>query len=267
MKAKALEASQEKGASSWLALQSQNYHLDKDSFRVALYIRYGLPVKRLPSNCVCGSRFSVEHALNCKKGGFISSRHNEVRRITAELLKEVCIDVEEEPMLQELTGEVFEAKTTKIEKDVRLDVAARGFWTRGQKAFCDVRVFNPIAKCHRSKPLAKVHENHEKEKKVKYANRVLEVEHGTFTPLVFSCFGGMSRECSFFYKKLAEKLAEKRNLNFGEVMCFVRTKINVSLIKSLVLCTRGSRSIRSDSTSIAETDIVLTNHISDDKKE
>ena len=86
-------------------------------------------------------------------------------------------------------------------------------------------------------------------------------------PLVFSCFGGMSRECSFFYKKLAEKLAEKRNLNFGEVMCFVRTKINVSLIKSLVLCTRGSRSIRSDSTSIVETDIVLTNHISDDKKE
>ena len=135
MKAKALEASQEKGASSWLnvlPLQSQNYHLDKDSFRVALYIRYGLPVKRLPSNCVCGSRFSVEHALNCKKGGFISSRHNEVRRITAELLKEVCIDVEEEPMLQELTGEVFEAKTTKIEKDVRLDVAARGFWTRGE---------------------------------------------------------------------------------------------------------------------------------------
>ena len=204
-----------------LPLKSQNYSLDKDSFRVALFIRYGLPIKRLPSVCVCGNKFSVEHALNCKKGGFITSRHNELRRITAEFLKEVCLDVEEEPLLQEITGEVFKAKTTKIEKDARLDVAARGFWMRGQRAFCDIRVFNPLAKCHRSKPLTKVHEIHEKEKKVKYANRVLEVDQGSFTPLVFSCFGGMSRECSFFFKRLAEKLAEKRNINASEATYFV----------------------------------------------
>ena len=37
-------------------------------------------------------------------------------------------------------------------------------------------VFNPIAKCHRSKPLAKIHEIHEKEKKVKYAPRVIDIE-------------------------------------------------------------------------------------------
>ena len=60
---------------------------------------------------------SVEHALTCKKGGFITSRHNKLRRITNEFLKEVCIDVEEEPLLQELTGEVFQAKTAKVEKE------------------------------------------------------------------------------------------------------------------------------------------------------
>ena len=268
-KAKALEASQEKGASSWLnvlPLKSQNYSLDKDSFRVALFIRYGLPIKRLPSVCVCGNKFSVEHALNCKKGGFITSRHNELRRITAEFLKEVCLDVEEEPLLQEITGEVFQAKTTKIEKDARLDVAARGFWMRGQRAFCDIRVFNPLAKCHRSKPLTKVHEINEKEKKVKYANRVLEVDQGSFTPLVFSCFGGMSRECSFFFKRLAEKLAEKRNVTVSEATYFVRVKINMSLIRSLVLCLRGSRSTRNNSASVADTDIVLANYMSDIKE-
>ena len=267
-KAKALEASQEKGASSWLnvlPLKSQNYSLDKDSFRVALCIRYGLPIKRLPSICVCGSKFSVEHALNCKKGGFITSRHNELRRITAEFLKEVCLDVEEEPLLQEITGEVFQAKTAKIEKDARLDVAARGFWMRGQRAFCDIRVFNPLAKCHRSKPLTKVHEMHEKEKKVKYATRVLEVEQGSFTPLVFSCFGGMSRECSYFFKRLAEKLAEKRNVPVSEATYFVRVKINLSLIRSLVLCLRGSRSTRNHSDSVADSDIVLANYMSDVK--
>ena len=137
-KAKALEASQEKGASSWLnvlPLKSLNYSLDKDSFRVALFIRYGLPIKRLPSICVCGSKFSVEHALNCKKGGFITSRHNELRQITAEFLKEVCLDVEEEPLLQEITGEVFKSKATKTEKDTRLDMAAKSFGYGGKGRF------------------------------------------------------------------------------------------------------------------------------------
>ena len=261
-KGKALEASMEKGASSWLnalPLKKHGYNMDKESFRVALYTRYGIPLKRMPSHCPCGCHYSVEHALNCKKGGFISNRHNEIRRITADLLKEVCIDVEEEPLLQEITGEVFKARTAKVEKDARLDISARGFWMRGQKVFCDVRVFNPLTKCHRSKPLSKVHDQNEKEKKVKYAARITEVEHGSFTPLVFSCFGGMSRECSSFYRKLAEKLAEKRTLNLSEAICFIRTKLSFSLAKSMVLCIRGSRSVRNSATSLADTDIKLAN--------
>ena len=254
--------------SNWLnalPIKSQGYSLDKQSFRDAIYTRYGIMLQRLPSHCVCGNAYTVEHALNCKKGGFIASRHNELRRITADLLKEVCIDVKEEPMLQEITGEVFKNKTTKVEKDARLDIAARGFWMRGQKVLCDIRVFNPLAKCYRNKSLAKCHEAHEKEKKVKYAARVVEVEHGTFTPLVFSCFGGTSRECSAFYKKLSEKLAEKRNLSISEATCIIRTKLNYSLIKSLVLCIRGSRTIRDDVDPISETDIALVNEISGTK--
>ena len=262
-KLKALEASQEKGASSWLnalPLKSQGFLLDKQSFRVAIYTRYGIPHKRLPSHCVCGTKFTVEHALNCKKGGFITSRHNDLRRITADFLKEVCLDVEEEPLLQEITGEVFQAKTAKTEKEARLDVAARGFWMRGQKLYCDIRVFNPLAKCYRKNSLAKIHEKHEKEKKIKYAKRVIEVEHGSFTPLVFSCFGGMSRECGAFFKHLAEKLAEKRNITTSEATCFLRTKLSFSLVKSLVLCICGSRSVRDNpSCTIGETDICLTN--------
>ena len=146
-----------------------------------------------------------------------------------------------------------------MEKDARLDISARGFWMRGQKVFCDVRVFNPLTKCHRSKPLSKVHDQNEKEKKVKYAARITEVEHGSFTPLVFSCFGGMSRECSSFYRKLAEKLAEKRDLNLSEAICFIRTKLSFSLAKSMVLCIRGSRSVRNSTTSLADTDIRLAN--------
>ena len=80
-KGKVLEAIQEKGASSWLSalpIKSQGYALDKQSFRDAISTRYGIPLHKLPSHCVCGSSFSVGYALTYKKGGFVSSRHNDV---------------------------------------------------------------------------------------------------------------------------------------------------------------------------------------------
>ena len=68
-------------------------------------MRYGWVLDRLPAICVCGSRFDVPHALSCKRGGFVTLRHNELRNITADLLREVCVDVKIEPMLAEMEGE------------------------------------------------------------------------------------------------------------------------------------------------------------------
>ena len=39
----------------------------------------------------------------------------------------------------------------------------------------------------------------------------MEIEQGTFTPLIYTTSGVMSHECTRFLKALAEKLAEKRN--------------------------------------------------------
>ena len=106
-KLRALESCLEKGASNWLnalPLKMQGFALDKQTFWDAIYVRYNIPLSRLPSKCVCGNTFTLEHALNCKKGGFVTLRHNEIRGITAELLKEVCMDVSEEPTLQKLSG-------------------------------------------------------------------------------------------------------------------------------------------------------------------
>ena len=55
--------------------------------------------------CVCGDRFSVDHAMICKRGGFIIQRHNDLRDLEADLL--VFNDVETEPALQEITGETL----------------------------------------------------------------------------------------------------------------------------------------------------------------
>ena len=108
-------------------------------------------------------------------------------------------------------------------------MATRGVWTRGNRAYFDVRVFNPLAPTYRSKTLKAAHKENESAKKREYGERVLNVEHGTFTPLVFSCYGGMSTECSRFYDRLSEMLSEKRNDPISVTKSWVRTKINFSL--------------------------------------
>ena len=93
-----------------LPLAEFNYNLNKEQFWDALRLRYNWNIPRTPTECACGSKFTVQHALSCKKGGFITLRHNEVRDITAE----VCKDVRKEPLLTKLTGENIDEKTTKI---------------------------------------------------------------------------------------------------------------------------------------------------------
>ena len=51
----------------------------------------------------------------------------------------------------------------------------------------------------------RIHEN-----KRLYSRRVLDVEHGLFTPLVFTTTGGMGKECIRYHSRLAELIAAKK---------------------------------------------------------
>ena len=99
---------------------------------------------------------STSSMLSCKKGGFVSLRHNLVRNITSSLLSEVCKDVRVEPQLQPLTGESF-VPSTATGNEVRLGVCARGFWQAGQMAFFVVRVFNPNVRRYAKQELSKTY--------------------------------------------------------------------------------------------------------------
>ena len=144
-------------------------------------------------SCICGHKFEVDHTLSCKRGGFVIQRHNDLRDFAASLLTEVCHNVAVEPSLQPLNGENFLYRSANTDSEARLDVKARGFWNRGQDAFFDARVFNPYAPMYRSLDLPQLYRRHEQEKKREYNQRVLEVENGVFTPLIFSTSGGMGR--------------------------------------------------------------------------
>ena len=141
----------EKGASNWLSalpLKEAGFSLNKLEFRDAIALRYDLPVPRLPDICACGNEFTRDHAMICKTGGFVSLRHNELRDLTGNMLREACRNVEVEPLLQPLTGEKLRYQTSIKEDNAQLDLSALGFWRRGEKAFFDVRVFDPVAQSH-----------------------------------------------------------------------------------------------------------------------
>ena len=92
-----VEQARDKGASSWLNViprKEQGFDLNKEEFRDSLRLHYNLPLKCLPNQCVCGDQFSVNHALTCKKRGFISARHDEVRNVLASRLNKVCNNVQ-----------------------------------------------------------------------------------------------------------------------------------------------------------------------------
>ena len=185
-------------------MQDHAFHLHKGDFRDALSLRYSLLPLYTAKTCHCRTSFSVDHAMVCPFGGFPTFRHNEVHDLTATLLTEVCHNVATEPPLQPITAETFPYATVNTADDAHLDVKARGFWCRGQDAFFDVCVFYPNASSYCTLGLSFTYKCHEDVKKREYGNRVREVEHGVFTPLVFTSTGDMGWEAITFYERLAD---------------------------------------------------------------
>ena len=122
-------------------------------------------------------------------------------------------------------------------------VEAQGFWGNdGQCAFFDVRVFNPFAHTYRNLPLTTCYRRNEQEKRRAYDQRVREIEHGCFSPLVFSASGGMGPTAKVVYKKLASMIATKHNQCYSHTLNWLRCRLSFSLLRSAIMCLRGSRS-------------------------
>ena len=250
------------GASSWLTampLEEEQFTLNKREFSDAVRLRYRWPLNRLPNSCPCGKDFDVDHALNCLKGGLVNQRHNIIRNLFAYVMNEVHNDVSIEPLLMPLSGEQL-PNSANSANEARADVSVRGFWQDGQKAFFDVKVFNPFAQCYIKSNIEKAFICNEKEKKREYNQRVIQLEHGTFSPLVFTPYGGSSRETEHVIRTLCAKVAAKRDLPYGTVVNWLRTKISFRLIRGAILCVRGSRDWRKREESLHLDEIELIDY-------
>ena len=107
------------------------------------------------------------------------------------MLSEVCQDIEIEPQLQPLTGENTSLQSANTEDSARLDVKARGFYRQDQCALFDIRVAHLNARSNRALSTDQILRHAESEKKRSYNQRVILMEHETFTPLIFGTNGAM----------------------------------------------------------------------------
>lgn len=86
---------------------------------------------------------------------------------------------------------------------------------------------------------------HEKEKqKHQYNNRVINIEHGTFTSLVFSLSGSVGKECSMLHKHMAQKIVNITGERYEKIMSIIRCIMSFLILQFCSICIRGSGSLQ-----------------------
>jgi len=98
-------------------------------------------------------------------------------------MREVCRDVQTKPTLLPINENDFERKVN-TDDSARLDISARGLWNSCDKTF--------LPQSYSGKSLAEIYLQHEKEKKDKCNQRVIDIEKSSFNPLVYTTSGGMA---------------------------------------------------------------------------
>ena len=74
-----------------------------------------------------------------------------------------------------------------------------------------------------------------------YRERILNVEHGDFTPLVFTCAGALAPQSHFTMKKITEKMSKKQNIQVSVVSGWLRCRLSLTLLRTTLLCIRATR--------------------------
>ena len=116
-----------------------------------------------------------------------------------------------------------------------------GFWREQRHAYFDVKVVSPFARSYSRLTQESMMKTAEKAKMREYKQRILEVEHGDFNPLVFTTMGAMAPQCHMVIKKLAEKLSFKQGSNISIVTGWLRVRLSFALLRTSIQCIRGSR--------------------------
>ncbi len=223
--------------SNWLTVMPiarHQFDLSAVEFRDALAIRYGRPLLRMPASCDgCGAPFDLGHALDCKKGGLVTQRHNEVRDALGDIAAMAYKEVVREPIVRD-------ADDARGIPALVADLGVRGVWQPQSEALFDVRVVDTDAQSYVQRAVSAVLATAEREKKGKYTQAV-ETRHASFSPFALSVDGFLAREARFTIRRFANKLSIKWGKSYSEVMGWVQTRLSFAILRATNRCIRGSR--------------------------
>ena len=181
----------------------------------------------------CGEAFDMNHALDCKNGGLVYQRHNELRDENIDLNKKAGFaQVISEPIIQEADENGLGEK--------RGDWSVRGFWVPQRVAVFDTRIFNVHAPSYKTLSLETAFNIHRNEKKAKYNDAVAH-RRGSFTPVIATCEGILDRDAEAYIKRLAFHLSKRWDKSYSQVVFWVRARVQICILRSVSNCFRGSR--------------------------
>ena len=224
--------------SGWLSvlpIAQDGFDLSAQQFRDQLALRYGKTPLSLPADCDgCDSSFSLQHGLDCPKGGLIKKGHDNLRDECAQLAELAWGNVKIEPIIKEASG--------RNSEDFRADFCVRGVWEGERLAFFDNRILNADAPSRIQnnisfKSALKMAAN---EKRNKY-KKLCEDIRSSITPLVCTTDGCLHREFSAFLKRLAVKLSANWRKPYSHTFGWVKVRVQFALIRAIDLRLRGSR--------------------------
>ena len=67
----------------------------------------------------------------------------------------------------------------------------------------------------------------------------------------------MSDECQRYHSRLAELLAAKKQESYASTIAWIRTRVSFAILRSALVCLRGSRSRRRTTPNVQKTDLEL----------
>eukprot|EP00919_Chromeraceae_sp_WS-2016_P038327 GHVR01091490.1.p1 GENE.GHVR01091490.1~~GHVR01091490.1.p1 ORF type:complete len:203 (-),score=35.04 GHVR01091490.1:23-631(-) len=174
---------------------------------------------------------STTHVLDCRRGGLVAQRHNEIRDTIGELCKMAYPQVTKEPVV---------AESSETGKTLIADLRVRGVWQRQTDALLDICVTDTDARSYLNRSPSCVLKEKESAKKSKYV-AAAEARRASFTPLVFTVDGAAGTEAERFLGTLSETLAGKWGVSKSVTSQYIRTRVSFAILRATALCVRGSR--------------------------
>ena len=232
--------------------------LGAQEWRDALFLRYRLELPDLPSHCDgCDTKFSISHALDCKKGGLVTARHNEIRDGVADLAGKAFTPahVRDDPLIysgramsrtkpkpsgskltspQETTTEAPEVTEQKG------DLLSRYRWQQWRDSVQDRRVVNTDAMLYVRISAEKCLQEAERGKKKIYLEACLQ-KRRQFSPFVASLDGLLGVEATATLKRISSCLATKWRQPYSKTCGYVKSRVAITLVRATHRCLRGSR--------------------------